>query len=163
MSNFWTIKSFLPEMLDKNRGHVVTISSSAGLFGVNRLAPYCASKFALTGLHESLCAELFSMKKLAKITDTQGIHLTVVHPYFVTTTLAKGANVGNVLKTYSPEEAVDAIIDGVLRNKRMLLLPPLIGFLMFQKSIFVGDTGLHLGESFKTHNAFDNFEGRGWK
>ena len=141
----------------------MTISSSAGLFGVNRLAPYCASKFALTGLHESLCAELFSMKKLAKITDTQGIHLTAVYPYFVTTTLAKGANVGNVLKTYSPEEAVDAIIDGVLRNKRMLFLPPLLGFLPFVTRFFVGDTELHLGEIVGAHNTFDNFEGRGWK
>ena len=146
-----------------DRGHIVTISSSAGLFGVNRLAPYCASKFATTGLHESLILELFDMKKLAKITDTKGIHLTCVHPYFVNTTLAKGASFGSVIKTYSPEEAVDVIIDGVLRNTRMLLMPPMLGVLLFQKSIFVGDTGLRMVENFKALNAFDNFEGRGWK
>ena len=163
MSNFWTIKSFLPGMLDRDRGHIVTISSSAGLFGVNRLAPYCASKFATTGLHESLISELFDMKKLAKITDTKGIHMTCVHPYFVTTPLAKGANFGSVLKTYSPEEAVDAIVDGVLRNKTMLLLPQSLGVLLFQKSILVGETGLRLAESLKALNAFDQFEGRGWE
>ena len=141
----------------------MTISSSAGLFGVNRLAPYCASKFAVTGLHESLYAELFAMRKLAAITDTKGVHMTCVHPYFVHTPLAKGANVGSVIKTYSPEEAVDIIVDAVLRNKRMLLMPPMLGVILVQKSILVGDTGLRLGESLKTHNAFDSFEGRGWK
>ncbi|KAI6649780.1 Epidermal retinol dehydrogenase 2 [Oopsacas minuta] len=163
MSNFWTIKSFLPGMLERNRGHIVSISSSAGLFGVSRLAPYCASKFAVTGLTESLYCELFNMKKLATISNPKGIFISCVHPYFVSTPLAKGAQRGSTIKSYSPEEAVDSIVDGVLRNKRMLLLPQALGVLLFQKSILAGDTGLHMAEVVKVHNAFDNFEGRGWK
>ena len=53
-----TIKSFLPEMLQKNKGHIVNIASLAGLNGINRLVDYCSSKFAVVGLSESLDMEL---------------------------------------------------------------------------------------------------------
>ena len=28
LSHFWTVKAFLPEMIKKNHGHIVTISSA---------------------------------------------------------------------------------------------------------------------------------------
>lgn len=33
ISNFWTIKAFLPKMIEKNHGYLVTISSVAGIVG----------------------------------------------------------------------------------------------------------------------------------
>jgi short-subunit dehydrogenase len=39
-------------------GRIVNVSSIGGKIGVPHLVPYCASKFALTGLSESLRAEL---------------------------------------------------------------------------------------------------------
>ena len=41
-------------MLKKNRGHLVSVASAAGLFGNAGLADYCASKFAAVGFDESL-------------------------------------------------------------------------------------------------------------
>jgi all-trans-retinol dehydrogenase (NAD+) len=70
-------------MLAKNRGHVVTIASAAGLFGVNGLVDYCASKFAAVGFDESVRAELFVLKKT-------GVHTTVVCPYYIDTGMFEG-------------------------------------------------------------------------
>ena len=53
-----TVKAFLPAMLEKNHGHLVTIASSAGLFGNAGLADYCASKFAAVGFDESVRSEI---------------------------------------------------------------------------------------------------------
>ncbi|XP_055870969.1 protein dhs-3-like isoform X2 [Biomphalaria glabrata] len=53
-AHFWTTKSFLPSMLSRNHGHIVSIASSAGLFGVSGLCDYSASKFAAVGFDESL-------------------------------------------------------------------------------------------------------------
>jgi all-trans-retinol dehydrogenase (NAD+) len=53
ISHFWTVKAFLPTMVSRNHGHLVTIASSAGLVGVNGLADYCASKFGKKDFHNS--------------------------------------------------------------------------------------------------------------
>jgi all-trans-retinol dehydrogenase (NAD+) len=45
-------------MFKKERGHIVTIASVAGIIGSNRLVDYCASKFAAVGFHESLETEI---------------------------------------------------------------------------------------------------------
>jgi NADP-dependent 3-hydroxy acid dehydrogenase YdfG len=33
MCHFWIVRSFLPQMLARDEGYIVTIASSAGLFG----------------------------------------------------------------------------------------------------------------------------------
>jgi short-subunit dehydrogenase len=48
----------LPAMRRQGGGRIVNISSIGGKIGVPHLAPYCASKFALTGLSESVRAEV---------------------------------------------------------------------------------------------------------
>ena len=44
MALFWTAKAFLPDMIARNAGHMVTVASAAGLVGVAGLADYSASK-----------------------------------------------------------------------------------------------------------------------
>lgn len=36
-------------MVQRNYGHIVAISSMAGIFGQGNIVPYCASKFAVRG------------------------------------------------------------------------------------------------------------------
>lgn len=57
-ANFWILESFLPHMVAKGRGHVIAMSSMAGMIGLNNLVPYCATKFAVRGLMEGLAEEI---------------------------------------------------------------------------------------------------------
>lgn len=57
-ANFWILESFLPHMVAKGRGHIIAMSSMAGLCGLNNLVPYCATKFAVRGLMEGLTEEI---------------------------------------------------------------------------------------------------------
>ncbi len=57
-AHFWILEAFLPHMVAKGRGHVIAMSSMAGLCGLNNLVPYCASKFAVRGLMEALTEEI---------------------------------------------------------------------------------------------------------
>jgi all-trans-retinol dehydrogenase (NAD+) len=41
-------------MIEKNKGHIITIASSAGVVGVPGLADYCGSKHAAKGFNEVL-------------------------------------------------------------------------------------------------------------
>ncbi|KFQ74743.1 Epidermal retinol dehydrogenase 2, partial [Phoenicopterus ruber ruber] len=83
MAHFWTYKAFLPAMIASNHGHLVSIASAAGLFGVNRLSDYCASKFAAVGFAESVD---FEMKGLGKT----GVKTTIVCPYYISTGMFDG-------------------------------------------------------------------------
>ena len=60
--HFWaplyTSLAVLPHMRLRREGRIVNISSIGGKIGIPHLIPYCASKFALAGLSESLRAEL---------------------------------------------------------------------------------------------------------
>lgn len=52
------LRAFLPEMIEKKRGIIVNMSSSWGRQADAMVAPYCASKFAIEGLTQSLALEL---------------------------------------------------------------------------------------------------------
>jgi NAD(P)-dependent dehydrogenase (short-subunit alcohol dehydrogenase family) len=61
--NFWSVvhgvRAFVPRMITQGGGgHIVNTASMAGLIGLPFVAPYCATKFAVMGLSESLAAEL---------------------------------------------------------------------------------------------------------
>ncbi|SFS35973.1 SDR family oxidoreductase [Marininema halotolerans] len=65
------IKSILPHMRDRQKGRIVAISSVGGLVGQPLNEIYCASKFALEGLYESLATYL---------TPFFGIEFMIVEP-----------------------------------------------------------------------------------
>lgn len=44
LAHCWMFQAFLPRMIEKNHGHIVALSSIAGLVGFNNLVPYCGSK-----------------------------------------------------------------------------------------------------------------------
>ena len=81
-SHFWTIKEFLPSMVERNRGQIVCISSMAGKAGSPGLTDYCASKFACYGFMEALRLELKYLKKR--------IVCTTICPVFINTGMFNG-------------------------------------------------------------------------
>ncbi|GFQ71982.1 hypothetical protein TNCT_610921 [Trichonephila clavata] len=58
LSHFWTIRAFLPNMEKNNHGHIVGISSCAGLVGHVNQIDYSASKHGVVGMMEALSEEL---------------------------------------------------------------------------------------------------------
>jgi 3-dehydrosphinganine reductase len=68
--SLYCIRATLPAMIDRQQGHIVLISSGAGLIGIYGYTPYCPTKFAVRGLAESLRGEL----------KVQGIQVSIVYP-----------------------------------------------------------------------------------
>jgi short-subunit dehydrogenase len=80
--NFWGVvngvQTFVPRLIDQGQGgHVINTASMAGLVGMRWLGVYCASKFAVVGLTESLFVEL----------RDQGIGVSVLCPMVVATSI----------------------------------------------------------------------------
>ncbi len=63
-------KAVLPVMRAQKSGHIITVTSIAGLLGQPMLSAYCASKYALEGWSESLRIETHSL----------GIRVLLVEP-----------------------------------------------------------------------------------
>uniref|UniRef100_T1PHX3 Short-chain dehydrogenase/reductase 3 n=1 Tax=Musca domestica TaxID=7370 RepID=T1PHX3_MUSDO len=106
LAHFWIFQAFLPDMVAQNKGHIVAMSSCAGLFGLPNLVPYCGTKFAVRGLMQSMYEELRKANK-----DTQ-IKFTTIYPYMVDTGLCKNPRFRfSWMKLVDPKEAAASIIE----------------------------------------------------
>lgn len=71
------INAFLPTMGKQRSGHIINISSMAGLLALPFKGAYSASKFALEGYSESLRQELKPI----------GIHVSIIEPSYYRTNM----------------------------------------------------------------------------
>jgi len=120
------IEAFLPAMVAGGAGgHLVNVSSAAGLFGLPWHAAYSASKFGLRGLSEVL---RFDLRR-------HGIGVSLVCPGGVDTPLTSTVEVAGVdtsskafrrqqklfqRHAVTPDKAAEAIIHGVVRNRYLV-------------------------------------------
>jgi NAD(P)-dependent dehydrogenase (short-subunit alcohol dehydrogenase family) len=98
------INAFLPLFLEQNEGHVINTASLAGLGGAPGMGPYCAAKFAVVGLSESLFHELAM--------SGSNVGVSVLCPGFVRTRIHESArNMPGELTSYNDEPAAQLIAD----------------------------------------------------
>ena len=110
------IKAVLPEMLAARQGHIVLISSGAGLIGLYGYTAYSSSKFALRGLAESLRGEL----------KPHQIKVSIVYPPDTDTPQLVAENktkppetklIAETAQLWSAEDVAQVIIKGMMRGK----------------------------------------------
>lgn len=121
MAHFWTVKSFLPDMIKANFGHLVTIASAAGWIGVNSLADYCASKFASVGFNESIRMELRKKR-------IDGVKTTVVCPFYINTGMFEGVKSRHelILPILDENFVARKIVHAVKKDRAVLNMPRIL-------------------------------------
>lgn len=124
-------KAFLPYLNQSDAGHIINISSLFGLVSMPTQSAYNAAKFAVRGFTESLRQEL-------ELSGSK-VSCTCVHPGGIKTNIARNARMRDVseITGTSPEkaiadferlfrttadEAAATILNGVLKNKRRVLI-----------------------------------------
>ena len=150
---FWTTKAFLPAMVVRGRGHLVTIASASALIGVAKLSDYAASKWAAMGFDESLRAELRN--------TAPALRTTVVCPYYVDTGMFRGvkSRFPRLLPILREDDVAARIVRAVQSDQRQLILPPLARLVPLMRMLPVG--AFDWIASFLGINAsMDAFEGR---
>ncbi len=122
------VQAFVPRML--RQGHPATIvntASMAGLFPVAKMAPYCASKFGIVGMSESLNAEL----------RPRGIRVIALCPGIINTSIVRdgtlrgqlGADQQKIVAFYdkrgvSPDTVAADLLDAIARPRGVVISPP---------------------------------------
>ncbi|KAF5300241.1 hypothetical protein FQR65_LT09195 [Abscondita terminalis] len=131
MAHFWTLQAFLPYMMEHNRGHIVALSSIAGLVGQRNLVPYSASKFAVRGMMECLHLELRSK-------PNNKIRFTTIFPYMVNTGLCKKPVIRfpSLMPLLNPKEVAQFIIDAQRRNVIETTIPTYLLSLGYYTRLF---------------------------
>ncbi|XP_055636900.1 short-chain dehydrogenase/reductase family 16C member 6 isoform X1 [Toxorhynchites rutilus septentrionalis] len=129
LAHFWTTKAFLPSMLERDHGHIVTIASLAGHVGISKLVDYCSSKFAAVGFDEALRIELEYM-------GAHGIFTTVICPYFIQSTGMFDDVNSRWVPTLNSNEVADQIIDAVRKNEKYAIIPGYLRLMLAVKWFF---------------------------
>jgi all-trans-retinol dehydrogenase (NAD+) len=152
-SLFWTCKAFLPDMIARNSGHVVTIASAAGIIGVTGLVDYSASKFAAVGFDEALRMELSRLKS--------AVRTTVICPFFIDTGMFRGVKTRFplLLPIMQSETAARRMVRAVLRNRRRMVMPFFVYGVFFLR-LFPPRVLDMFADFFGISHSMDTFTGR---
>jgi all-trans-retinol dehydrogenase (NAD+) len=150
---FWVTKAFLPAMLKRNSGQIVTIASAAGVIGVNSLVDYSTSKFAAFGFNESLRMELRQMKSRVKT--------TIICPFFIDTGMFAGVKTRFplLLPILKPEYAAGRIVQAVLHHRKLVILPRFV-YTVFILRLFPSPFIDFIADVFGISHCMDGFKGR---
>ncbi len=113
MGVYYVTRAILPNMIERQTGDIINISSTAGLNGNALTSAYSASKFALLGLTDSLMQE---MRK-------HNIRVTALTPSTVATDMAKELNLtdGNPEKVMQAEDIAELLIAQLKLNRRVFI------------------------------------------
>ena len=113
MGIYYVTRAILPNMIERQTGDIINISSTAGLAGNALTSAYSASKFAVLGLTDSLMQE---MRK-------HNIRVTALTPSTVATDMAKDLNLtdGNPEKVMQSDDIAELIIAQLKLNRRVFI------------------------------------------
>jgi short-subunit dehydrogenase len=118
LGTVYSVQAVLPGMLERRRGHVVIVSSGAGIRSFPGAAVYGATKAAQRGFGEALRHEL----------KGSGVGLTMVYPGEISTSLhdherERMPSWYRLDRTAPPEPLGEAIVDAVDKERREVFYP----------------------------------------
>ncbi|MFJ7746378.1 3-ketoacyl-ACP reductase [Peribacillus sp. NPDC097295] len=112
MGTYYVTRAVLPQLIEKNGGDIINVSSTNGLSGAATSSAYSASKFAVIGFTESLAQEV----------RRNNIRVSALTPSTVATDLALDLSLikeNNDSKFIQPEDIAEFIVDQLKINPRM--------------------------------------------
>ncbi len=152
LAPMFVTRAMLPDMLERNSGHVCNIASAGGMLSNPKMSVYAASKWGAIGWSDSVRIELQDMKS--------NVHVTTVAPYYINTGMFDGVK-SPVIPILKPEYVAKKIIRAIERNKSFKGIPFGFHFIRFWQ--FLLPTRLFdwfFGEVMGIYHAMDAFTGR---
>ena len=109
------IQDVIPIMRRQGSGHIINVSSVVGKRGIPLSGAYCATKFALQGISESLRMEL---------KNDSNIHVSLINPASTKTEFSDAIRGGDIPRSFKPighqqssEEVAEAIVRCIYQPK----------------------------------------------
>jgi short-subunit dehydrogenase len=123
-----TTRAALPHMIKRRHGHIINMSSIAGLMGTPNLSVYSASKYAVGGFSEALRREI----------SRYGIPVSTIHAGAVKTEFAQHAGITRKsgirtprFSTLTAEDVARTVLSVVERPRRAVIIPGPMRFVVW--------------------------------
>ncbi len=146
-----TTRVFIKEMIQQKRGHVINISSAAGIISNKKMSAYLASKWAVKGWSDALRMEMESLGG--------DLHVTTVCPSYINTGMFKGVKAPFLFPLLEPEGITDQIIKAVKKNQIFLLAPEALNLIPFLKGVLPTRVFDIAAEFLGVYDSMSDFEG----
>jgi all-trans-retinol dehydrogenase (NAD+) len=150
---FWVTRAFLPGMVERSMGFVVTMASAAGMLAGSKMAAYAASKAGAIAFNESLRNEM-------RESDT-GVGTMVVCPFYIDTGMFAGVKtkVPALLPILEPRRVAGAVLRGIERGSKQIIAPP---FVRVVPALRLAPVGLAdwTADLFGINESMEDFAGR---
>lgn len=130
MGTLYVTREALKDMIERNSGQLVFVSSLAGKMGFPNLSVYSATKFGIEGFVDALREEI----------KQTGIHAMIVRPGVTDTDFFDTAGMNGFAeqmkhKMQSPTQTAVEIVEGIAQKKKELTIGPDKRFLPFLKHL----------------------------
>jgi NAD(P)-dependent dehydrogenase (short-subunit alcohol dehydrogenase family) len=124
----------LPVMRERNKGHIINISSIGVQTNTPRFSAYVASKAALDAFSRCIASEIID----------DGVQITTIHMPLVRTPMIAPTKMYDAFPTISPDEAADLIANAIIyKPKKMATRLGNFGELLYNLSPKATDAILH--------------------
>ena len=131
---FNVTRAFMPEMLKRNTGHIVNMSSVGSRFVWPGATAYLAARWAVRGFTEALRADLYDTKIGVTLYES-GV---VDSPYWEHNpgSRERVPKIAKMIPNLTPEEVGVAVAKGIERNKRLIVIPFMMKTIYLQHFFF---------------------------
>jgi all-trans-retinol dehydrogenase (NAD+) len=116
ISHWGTVQEFLPDMIVKKKGHIISVASLASFVALAGAVDYSATKAALLAFHEGLNQELKHRYKCPQVKTT------IVHPGWTKSAITSHEAIRAGLKQVGasllePEDVANAMVKQIISAK----------------------------------------------
>ncbi|MBV8346789.1 MAG: SDR family oxidoreductase [Mycolicibacterium sp.] len=150
---FWMTRAFLPAMIERNAGHIVTVASAAGLVGSCQETDYAASKHAAAGFDEALRMELRR--------KAPGVRTTLICPYYIDTGMFTGVRTRfpRLLPILKEDQVAERIVRAVEANQGRVVMPPAVRVMPVLRELLPLRAFDKLVDALGVNDAMSNYTG----
>jgi len=135
LGSIWLTQAILPHMIERRQGHIINMSSVAGLLALPSYSVYAASKAGLRSFSEALRREV----------GIYGIHVSVIYPGGVDTEFSQRARIRRKTRSTTPswlrlsaEDVAQAVLRLARRPRRSLVIPWPMRLVVWANILFPG-------------------------
>ena len=141
----------LPQMIERNHGHICNIASAAGMLSNPRMSVYAASKWAVVGWSDSVRIEL--QERGSKV------RFTTIAPYYISTGMFDGVR-SRIIPILKPEWVAKKILNAIEKNKKISSWPLGYHLIRTLQALLPLRALDLLCKVLGIYNALDHFKGR---